>query len=444
MKRLPTNGDGRTVPYTAQGVGKMRTMEDLELVRAVQSGDTDAYGDLFERYQSRIYNFTYGILGNADDARDVTQDAFVRVFEALPRKEQVEFSAYLYRAARNAAYDVTISRGRFDGRAEDMDFIPESNMYADPERTTLFAEQQSTVRDAMAALSEDHRAILMLREVQELSYQEIADALDMTRTNVGVTIMRARLKFKGAFRMSHVDVDSLCAECQDMLPKLSAYIDDELKPEERAKVEAHLDDCPLCRYALDEMHEASKSYRIFVPLIPPEAMKAEVLWRLSNQGACVETPTGDGVGSAHPRPDVPGGETGADERGGGGDGASVPKAGLSAGAKVGIGLGVLAALAIALILVALARMPAGEAAPVLTWGLWRGQVHAPVVIQPPQPQWEPVEEPAGAEGSVERQATGGTSGSTNAPSTPDPPGILLFVVPPHLYVATPTPPPTLY
>jgi RNA polymerase sigma factor (sigma-70 family) len=425
----------------------MRATEDLELVHAVQAGNAEAYGELFERYQSKIYNFTYGILGNAEDARDVTQDAFVRVFEALPRKEHVEFSAYLYRAARNAAYDVTRARGRFDGAAEDMDFVPESSMYADPERATLFCEQQEVVRDAMSALSDDHRAILMLREVQELSYQQIADALDMTRTNVGVTIMRARLKFKGAFRMSHVDVDALCAECQAMLPKLSAYIDDELKEDERAKVEAHLDDCPLCRYALDEMREASRSYRAFIPLIPPEAMKAEILWRASHPDASLDGRAGDG---AEVRGETGSGqspESGADILGEGADGrgdgadegvSAAGEVSLSMGAKIGIGMGVLAALAIALIIAGLLSMPAEWIHPVVTWGLWRGHVRGPAAVTAPADP-VPSQQAESEEAEAEDIGTGTSAGgASQPPTTMSPYYYLRLYVPPPFFLLVPT------
>jgi DNA-directed RNA polymerase specialized sigma24 family protein len=113
----------------------MREVTDIQLVSAVQAGDASAYGELFERYQSRIYNFSYGILGSSEDARDVTQDAFLRVFEAIPRKQELEFSAYLYRVARNASYDVAKARGRFTD-PEPLEALTEPGVLADPERST--------------------------------------------------------------------------------------------------------------------------------------------------------------------------------------------------------------------------------------------------------------------------------------------------------------------
>jgi RNA polymerase sigma factor (sigma-70 family) len=334
----------------------MRERTDQDLVAAVQAGDTAAYGPLFDRYQTRIYNFAYGILGHAEDARDVTQDAFVRVFEALPRKEHVEFSAYLYRAARNAAYDVTRARGRV-GDPEALETVLDDAMDADPERSSLFAEQTETVRDALAALSEDHRAVLMLREMQELSYQEIADALDMPRNTVGVLLMRSRLRFKGAFRMSHVDVDALAAECQAMLPKLSAYLDGELSSVEKESVESHLEECPLCRLALDDMREASKSYRAFVPLLPPPGMLDEVLWRIARASADVRPPSdGDGgaadAGGAHA-------DGAADGRGGGADEVPAGPRAMTTSSKLALGAAGLTLVAVVAGLWLMSWMAAG-------------------------------------------------------------------------------------
>jgi RNA polymerase sigma-70 factor (ECF subfamily) len=264
---------------------------DSQLVGLAQAGDAEAYGQLFERYQSKIYNFAYSILGHAEDARDVTQDAFIRVFEALPGKQDLDFSPYVYRTARNLAYDVARTRGRFIGDSgTTLDAQVADGLDADPESASLFSEQQAKVRAAITALPTDYRAILTLREIDEMSYQEIADSLGMPRNTVGVMISRARLKFRGAFRMQYVDANKLAEECKDMLPKLSAYIDGELKQAEVIQVDEHLDGCPLCRLAVDQMREASKSYRAFIPLIPPIALKADVFSRF------LHTPGSSGTG----------------------------------------------------------------------------------------------------------------------------------------------------
>jgi RNA polymerase sigma factor (sigma-70 family) len=262
----------------------MRGPTDNELVSAARTGDQNAYGELFERYQSRVYNYAYSIVGSPEEARDIAQDAFIRVFEALPRVAgELNFSAYVYRTAHNAAVDSARARTRFAGPAA-LDLEREPALRADPERVALLKEQQERTWRAAFELPEKHREILTLRELHDMSYQEIADVLEMPRNTVGVLLSRARFKFKEAFRMSSInmDVDALAEECRGILPLLSARIDDELAPDQRASVEEHLDQCAFCRLALEEMTEASASFRGIMPLLPPVALHDHVHANIAN------------------------------------------------------------------------------------------------------------------------------------------------------------------
>ncbi len=275
----------------------MEATADSTLVAAARTGDTAAYGELFERYQARIYNYAYGIAGNSEDARDLAQEAFVRVFEALPRMTgELNFSAYLYRTTHNLAIDMVKGRTRF-APPDLLDTRVEPSLQTDPERVALLEEQQAQTWRAAFELSENHRAILTLRELHELPYQDIADIMDMPRNTVGVLLSRARLRFKEAFRMSSVDIDKLTKECRDMLPLLSAYLDDELDTGKRVHVEDHLELCAFCRLALEEMTEASRSYRALLPLLPPAGL-SEAVWTRIGQ-------VWNGAGSEHVAQDTP-------------------------------------------------------------------------------------------------------------------------------------------
>jgi RNA polymerase sigma-70 factor (ECF subfamily) len=256
--------------------------DDSSLVAAAVTGDGAAYGELFALYEKRIYNYAYGILGNKEDAADVAQDAFVRVFQALPGKDaSLNFSAYLYRTTHNLAMDAIKQRNRF-AAPDALDLAQEPALRADPEKVALLAEQQEQAWEATAKLSESHRSVLALRELHDMSYQEIADVMEMPRTTVGVTLSRARIKFKEAFRMSSIDIDKLAEECQTMLPLLSAYMDDELQQGEQEALLPHLDECAFCQLALEEMTEASKSYRAIVPLVPPAGLGEGVRAKLAD------------------------------------------------------------------------------------------------------------------------------------------------------------------
>jgi anti-sigma factor RsiW len=127
--------------------------------------------------------------------------------------------------------------------------------------------------------------------------------------------------------MSSVDVEKLSKECQTMLPLLSAYIDGELTDQERVKVEGHLDDCPLCRLALEEMTEASKSYRGLIPLIPLAGIRQAIESRMGPMGS---GPAGQAAADAGQTPSDASALSGTTEKlpqvgaeggiGGGGDG----------------------------------------------------------------------------------------------------------------------------
>ncbi|GAB4275731.1 MAG: hypothetical protein Kow0056_05630 [Coriobacteriia bacterium] len=268
----------------------MRAVDDSKLASRAASGDPVAFSALFEKYQSAIYNYAYRITGDPEDAKDVTQEAFLKVFGMLERGKELEFRPYLYRTAHNIACDTVGERKRFVG-PDALDLESEPGLSADPERAAPLRDQQEHAYKALFVLSEKHRAVLALREMEGLSYQEIADVLEMPRNTVGVYLSRARLQFKEAFRMSAVDTERLAEECKEMLPLLSAYLDDEVTVAERDRVESHLEGCPLCRLAIDEMRESSRSYRALVPLLPPPEVAEAVMGQRTAQ-ATPEAQTG--------------------------------------------------------------------------------------------------------------------------------------------------------
>jgi RNA polymerase sigma-70 factor (ECF subfamily) len=258
-------------------------ISDEQLVLRVKSGEFSLYQHLFERYQKQIYNFAYNILGSNEDAKDITQEAFVKVFEALPKiKKKLNFSAYLYKTTHNLAVDELKKRKRM-GAPEILDVKEDTNIYSHPQKNLLLKEQQSQVRNAAMNLSEDYRTILTLKELDSLSYQQISFIMQIPKNQVGVLLLRARLKFKQEFRMAQIDVERLSKECRRMLPLLSGYIDNELTDKQKEKVKSHLKDCPFCQLALEEMLDASRTYRGIVPLIPPPTLKAEALEQINKQ-----------------------------------------------------------------------------------------------------------------------------------------------------------------
>lgn len=278
-------------------------LSDSELMVMATSGDAEAYRRLFDRYQHPVYNFVYRLLDNAEDAADVVQDAFIKVYIALERTEVRNFSAYLYRTAKNLAYDVMRRRSRFVDVDHELLAPEDPSIYADPQRALLLGEQIDTVRAAARGLNENQRAALIMRELEELDYDEISEVLDSNRNAVGALLSRARLKFREELRMAQVktSMEGCPPDCEDIIAMLSPYIDGELGDGERQRVESHLEGCAFCMAALEEMREASRSFRMLIPVVPPASVAKAVTGRLAElTGEGGGGGTDDGAGRGRP------------------------------------------------------------------------------------------------------------------------------------------------
>jgi RNA polymerase sigma-70 factor (ECF subfamily) len=176
--------------------------EDSQLVRLVLDGDTEAFNDLVERHQSRAYNLCVRMLGDADAAADVAQDAFISAYKHLPSLRG-EFRPWLMRIVANGCRDVLRSQKRRPSVSLDLerddDDTPAMQL-ADtgdgPEAALMKSELQKTIAGALAEIPDDQREVVILSDIQGLSYQEIAD---MTGINIGTVksrLNRARSRLR--------------------------------------------------------------------------------------------------------------------------------------------------------------------------------------------------------------------------------------------------------
>lgn len=178
---------------------------DDELVRSVLAGDRERFGGLVERYQTRVVNYLYRIVRNLDDAHDLAQEVFIRVYQALDRYDsQYRFSTWLFRVAQNAAIDVLrkrrvqlvpISRRSDDAGEAAPDLDLPSN-----EPSALEGlegrERDATIRVAIDALPWEYRELILLRHYGELAYDEIAEVKGMPLGTVKNKLFRARQLLK--------------------------------------------------------------------------------------------------------------------------------------------------------------------------------------------------------------------------------------------------------
>ena len=179
-------------------MGEINT--DQQLVELVQRGDSKAFDLLVLKYQQRIVSLVSRFVRNPADALDVTQDAFIKAYRALPNfRGESAFYTWLYRIAVNTAKNYLVSQSRRNANNEidiaDIEQYEGENAlkdYSTPENLLLRDEIEATVLKSIEELPEDLRVAITLREVEGMSYEDIAAAMDCPIGTVRSRIFRAR------------------------------------------------------------------------------------------------------------------------------------------------------------------------------------------------------------------------------------------------------------
>ena len=177
-------------------------MNELLLISRARGGDREAFGALVEQYRDNVYRLAYRMCGNAYDADEAAQEAFVAAWRALPNfRGDAKFSTWLYRLTTNAAIDVMRREKRHQtvGDGEMVDLADDADS---PQETVERTEQQEAVQKALGTLSEEYREVLLLRYMEELDYAEIAEVLQLPSGTVKSRINRAKAALKAALLKS--------------------------------------------------------------------------------------------------------------------------------------------------------------------------------------------------------------------------------------------------
>ena len=162
---------------------------DQEILRQILAGDFEAFSRIVEKYQERVLRLCFSMVGPSH-AEDAAQEAFLKAYQALDRfKGNSAFSTWLYRIAANHCVDLLARRKR--EKTESLDALAEKS---GPSPIRKF-ESEEAVRAVMARLTPDEKAILSLREIEGLDYQELAEILDISLDLVKVRLFRARQSF---------------------------------------------------------------------------------------------------------------------------------------------------------------------------------------------------------------------------------------------------------
>ncbi len=170
--------------------------DEAELIERARGGDSEAFGVLVERYQRRVVGVALAVVKNQDDAIELAQETFVRAFENLKKFEsRSSFSTWLYRIAANLAIDFWRREGRhvvLHGEDADREIQRMPSLQGDSFKVVSSSELSERLKKALEQLTPEHRAVILLREVEGLSYDEISETLQCPRGTVMSRLHYAR------------------------------------------------------------------------------------------------------------------------------------------------------------------------------------------------------------------------------------------------------------
>jgi RNA polymerase sigma-70 factor (ECF subfamily) len=183
--------------------------DDLTLVTRVRQGDQRAFRLLVERYQRKVFSVALGMLKDKEEAMDVSQEAFVKVYKYLDHfKGDSSFYTWLYRITVNICIDVLRKKNALKGEQVEFDETVKmdaaeanigslgSQLGTNPQKAALRRELADKINAALQEVPEKHRAILLLREVEGMSYEDLARTLGIPKGTVMSRLFHARLKIQ--------------------------------------------------------------------------------------------------------------------------------------------------------------------------------------------------------------------------------------------------------
>jgi RNA polymerase sigma-70 factor, ECF subfamily len=187
----------RDIPPEDKG-GASERLQDLELVHRSQTGDTEAFGQLITKYRTKIFAMVGGMVCNEHDSRDLAQEAFLKAWQSIGRFQgRSSFYTWLYRIAMNVTI-CSLRRKRSLEEGELNDDIPSS--LPGPRVNCQRHEIRERVDSALAKLSPEHRAVIVLKELEGLQYHEIAEALNVSIGTVMSRLFYARKQLQSLLR----------------------------------------------------------------------------------------------------------------------------------------------------------------------------------------------------------------------------------------------------
>ncbi len=186
-------------------------VDEDKLIQGAKRGDLAAFNQLVLAYQSEVYNVAYRLLGDTDSAADATQEAFIKAFRRIHQHRGGSFRAWLLRIVTNTCYDMLRKRARRPTQPlepqsddEDQERLPRWQSNAEsPEEAVLRWEIHQAVQEGLSHLSPEHRTVVVLSDIEGLSYEEIAQVLNIPVGTVKSRLSRARARLRDYLRAHH-------------------------------------------------------------------------------------------------------------------------------------------------------------------------------------------------------------------------------------------------
>lgn len=184
----------------------MNSRRERKLVKALRARDEEAFCELVNMYQHKVFNIIFRILGDRHEAEDVAQEVFITVFKHVDQfRGEAQFSTWLYRVATNHARNrIKYLSRRAQKQHQDIDDTPEASIMDNPinpqdsrpDRQAQAHQLEIIIQEGLAQLASEHREIVVLRDIENLSYQEIAEITGLAEGTVKSRLFRARVALK--------------------------------------------------------------------------------------------------------------------------------------------------------------------------------------------------------------------------------------------------------
>jgi len=200
---LTAMGNSTITDLIPQEVEESSNQQENDLIKRCQSGDQQAMEQIVRQYQNQVYNIAYGMLRNSEDAQDIMQEVFLRVWDKIRQFQfKSRFSTWLYRIVKNLSINEKNRQRRRQTSPMEMDdsqaWVPIDTMT--PEKEALLVEKHELMKVALAQLKKDYRMILVLREMETLSYEELSKVLGCSLGRVKSRLHEARMELRNILK----------------------------------------------------------------------------------------------------------------------------------------------------------------------------------------------------------------------------------------------------